>query len=82
MHKTRKSPFPQLETEKNPFAQTSLHVRGFGCVQNEVISTYRKSAQSDQNCVEPTKKTSHWKSRAFSSKTPTKTDLSGPKVHL
>ena len=22
-----------------------LHVRGFGCVQNQVLSTYRKSAQ-------------------------------------
>ena len=35
-----------------------FHVRGFGCVHNEVLSTYGKSA--------------HCKSRAFSSTAPTK----------
>ena len=25
-----------------------FHVRGFGCIQNEVLSTYGKSAQSTQ----------------------------------
>ena len=44
------------------------HVRGFGCVENEVLSTYSKSAIMHKKWtdrVELTKKTSHCKSRDF-----------------
>ena len=43
-------------------------VRGFGCVKNEVLSTYGKSALIHKKWtdrVELTKKTSHCKSRDF-----------------
>ena len=44
------------------------YVRGFGCVENEVLSTYGKSALMHKKWidrVEMTKKTSHCKSRDF-----------------
>ena len=44
------------------------HVRGFGCVEIEVLSTYGKSALMHKKWtdrVELTKKTSHCKSRDF-----------------
>ena len=44
------------------------HVRGFGCVENEVLSTYGKSALMHKKWtdrVERTKKTSHCESRDF-----------------
>ena len=57
----------------------AFHVRGCGCVQNQVLSncgkrTVHKKWTVVVDRVELTKKTSHCKSRAFSSKTPTKND--------
>ena len=47
------------------------HVRGFGCVENEVLSTYGKNTKMHilhkkwTDRVELTKKTTHCKSRDF-----------------
>ena len=51
-----------------------FHVRGFVCVQNQVLSTYGKSAVPKKwtDRIELAEKTSHCKRRAFSPKTPTK----------
>ena len=46
----------------------AFYVRGFGCVENEVLNTYGKSALMHKKWtdrVELTKKTSHSKSRDF-----------------
>ena len=55
-----------------------FHVRSFGCVQNEVLSTYDKvlSAQKVDRSRWTDEKTSQCESRAFSLETPTNNNLS------